>query len=108
MCDIINQCLLVGIFPAFLKLARTIPLFKKGDLLDIMNFRPISILLFISKIFEKCLHARISNFCRENQLFTVAQFGFTKGLMTADAVAELTEFCYRGLNSKNNVINVFY
>ena len=48
---IINQTLKTGIFPDKLKIAKVLPLFKKGDKTVFTNYRPISLLSSISKIF---------------------------------------------------------
>ena len=49
----INQSLVTGIFPAKLKVAKVIPLFKKDDDSIVDNYRPVSLLPSISKLFEK-------------------------------------------------------
>ena len=51
---IINQMLTTGIFPDDLKVAKVIPLFKKGKREILDNYRPISLLPSLSKIFERC------------------------------------------------------
>ena len=50
---LINSSFQSGIFPEDLKLAKVIPIFKSGDQQDISNYRPISVLSFFSKVFEK-------------------------------------------------------
>ena len=50
---IINQSLVTGIFPAKLKIAKVIPLFKKEDDTKVGNYRPVSLLPIIPKRFEK-------------------------------------------------------
>ena len=50
---IINQSLCTGVFPDKLKIAKVIPFFKKGDESLIKNYRPISLLSSISKVFER-------------------------------------------------------
>ena len=62
LCDIINQCFSNGIFPDFLKIATVIPILKKESSSEMSNYRPIALLPFISKIFEKCLFNRLSNY----------------------------------------------
>ena len=53
--SLINKCIDTCTFPNALKLADVVPIFKKNDMLSKMNYRPISILSCISKIFEKLL-----------------------------------------------------
>ena len=57
---IINQMITTGMFPDSLKLAKIIPIYKKGKPTDLSNYRPISLLPTISKIFERILF--ISNY----------------------------------------------
>ena len=52
---IINQCLEIRIFPNALKVAKVKPLYKKGDSWCFNNYRPISLLATISKIFERVM-----------------------------------------------------
>ena len=56
-----------GIFPDKLKMARVVPIFKKGDKSIPGNYRPISILPIISKLFEKLVNNRIVNFLERNE-----------------------------------------
>ena len=74
--DIINLSFNQGVFPNLLKIANVIPIHKKGDKLDCNNYRPISLLSNISKIFEKCMHTRLTNFLRVNKILFSHQFGF--------------------------------
>ena len=53
-----------GIFANILKIANVIPIRKKGDKLDCNNYRPISLLSNISRIFEKSMHIRPVNVLR--------------------------------------------
>ena len=51
--SLINKCIDTSTFPNALKLADVVPIFKKNDMLNKMNYRPISISSCISKIFKK-------------------------------------------------------
>ena len=53
---IINKSLQQGYFPSQLKNARVIPLHKGGNAQDVNNYRPISILPLLSKIFERVVY----------------------------------------------------
>ena len=53
---IINQSLETEIFPTAFKTSKVTPIYKKGDKANPSNYRPISILTTISKIFERVIH----------------------------------------------------
>ena len=59
---LINKYFSSGIFPIELKIAKVVPIFKSGDTSTFSNYRPISILSFFSKIFEKIMYNHIVNF----------------------------------------------
>ena len=59
---IINDCLEKGILPDDLKLADVSPIFKKEDSLKKENYRPVSILPHMSKVFERILYKQIDTF----------------------------------------------
>ncbi len=73
---IINQILFTGIFPDKLKVAEIIPIHKKDDETVFTNYRPILLLLAISKIFEKEIFKQWYSFFQEQKLFYNAQYGF--------------------------------
>ena len=66
---IIRQVLNTGIFPEKLKIAKVIPIFKKGDEELFSNYIPISILPAIYKIIEKVIYQQIYSFFQQNELF---------------------------------------
>ena len=74
-------------FPEKLKYATITPIFKKGDQTLIENFRPISILPVISKIFERTLYDQIERFFDEK--FSIYLCGFRKGYNTQYALSHL-------------------
>ena len=59
---IINNCLKDGLFPNELKLADVSPVFKKDDDLNKENYRPVSILSHMSKVFERIFYKQIDRF----------------------------------------------
>ena len=104
---LINKSFCSGVFPDCLKKATIIPLYKKGDKFKMENYRPISLLPYLSKIFEKCLYARIYNFFTTYDLFSHKQFGFLHNKSATDALLSFTEYQYSVLNSKDFSINIF-
>ena len=56
LAKIINLCLSNGTFPTSWKIAKVTPVFKAGDILNISNYRPISILTVLSKLLERHVH----------------------------------------------------
>ena len=58
----LNESFKTGIFPAKLKIAKVIPVFKTGLTTKKSNYRPISHLPIVSKIFEKLMYQRLYRF----------------------------------------------
>ena len=72
----INKCIYNGIFPNYLKHADITPTFKKNERLHKINYRPISILPTLSKVYEKHLYNQIYNYF--NGIFSKYLCGFRK------------------------------
>ena len=75
---IFNLSINSGTYPDKLKIAKVIPIFKKGATTSVNNYRPISILSTINKIFEKILYSRLINYIDKFQLLYKYQYGFRK------------------------------
>ena len=82
--------LTVSIFPEKLKLAKVIPLYKKDDKLMMGNYRPISLLTSISKLFEKVAFEQLSDYFSSNNYFPDGQYGFREKHSTELAVGMAT------------------
>ena len=67
-----------GVIPQQFKQSKIIPLFKSGDRTCMDNYRPIALLSTFSKILEKIVCKRLSNFLENNELLSQFQFGFCK------------------------------
>ena len=99
---VFNRSLAEGIFPNVLKKAKVIPIFKSGDKSLAENYRPISLLPQISKIFEKLIKSRISNFLNKFNILNDNQYGFRKNLSTADALSDVLESVNTNLENLEN------
>ena len=82
-----NDCLSSGTFPDRLKLADIIPSFKKGSSTDKSNYRPISLLPVVSKIFERILADQLNEHLESS--FSKLLCGFRKGHSTQHAILNL-------------------
>ena len=103
-----NMCHNEGTFPQDLKLAKVIPIFKnRGDIKDISNYRPISMLSVFSKLFEKLIHKRLLDFFVKNNLFNPSQYGFRPGHSTQHALINATENVYNSLDMNFYTIGIF-
>ena len=76
-------------FPSILKNATITPVFKKGDRNSKDNYRPVSILPNISKIFERCIFRQLSNYM--DQFLSKFQCGFRKGYSTQYCLLSMLE-----------------
>ena len=103
-----NTCYKEGTFTQDLKLAKVIPIFKnRGDIKDISNYRPISMLSIFSKLFEKLIHKRLLDYFVKNNLFNPSQYGFRPGHSTQHALINATENVYNSLDMNLYTIGIF-
>lgn len=102
-----NKILEKGVFPDAFKVAVVTPLLKGGDESVCSDYRPISLLSTLSKIVEKIIKIRITNYFRHNSLHSDMQFGFTEGRSTQGAIAALTAQIYDAFNSGKVSLCVF-
>ena len=79
--QIINKSFQSGIFPDKMKLAKVIPLFKKGCLLTASNYRPISLLSVFSKITEKVTYERLYKFLEKHEISYTLQLDFVLAIL---------------------------
>ena len=88
---LVNESLKSGTFPQVLKAARVVPIYKCGKKSIRENYRPVSVLSVLSKIFERVVHERLYNFMDKNKLLYPRQFGFRSKLSPIHALSDITE-----------------
>ena len=86
---ILNHCISLGVFPNQLKVAKVIPVYKSGPSNDLQNYRPISLLSSLSKIFEKVIQRRLVSFLERHNLIIPSQFGFRHKHSTIHPILDL-------------------
>ena len=74
----INQMITTVIFPESFETSKIVLLFKKGESLLLTNYRPISLLPTISKIFERIIHDQMYTYLNSDSLLAEQQYGFRK------------------------------
>ena len=87
---IFNLSLAEGIFPSDWKNARVSPIYKSGSRDECSNYRPISVLSTISKIFEKIVFDQMNEYFASNAILTPYQSGFRKGYSTMTSLLKTT------------------
>ena len=90
----------IGVYPDTLKVAKVTPLHKKGDKTVDDNFRSISVLIQINKIFEKVIHERLVNFINQHSILPNSQFGFRKKHSASHGITHLNEQVTKNLEAK--------
>ena len=104
---LLNLSLTQGNFPRFLKKADVCPIYKKNDKSKCENYRPISLLSNLSKLYERAMHSRIYEFLDNTNVFYKFQFGFRKQYSTNHALLSITEGIRENLDTKKFGCGVF-
>lgn len=106
--NLINSSVEQGTFPQLLKQAEIVPVFKKGDRKGLENYRPIALLSIFSKIYEKVIYERTTNFLNVHNIFSSSQHGFRKGLSTESASVDLTQHVFNCMDKNEHVVVLLF
>ena len=104
---IINQMITTGIFPESFKTSKIVPFFKKGESSLLTNYRPISLLPTISKIFERIIHDQMYTYLNGNNLLAEQQYGFRKLHSTEYAAVNLIDHVAKQMESGHTPCNLY-
>ena len=104
---ILNQSFAAGYYPNDLKKAKITPIFKGGDNSCMENYRQISILNSINKIFEKVVYKQLLHHAVENNIFTPCQYGFLKSVSTQDCILNFLKSVHENISKNNFTIGLF-
>ena len=104
---ICNISILHGVFPNELKIAKVLPLYKGGNSKLLVNYRPESVLPVFSKLLERLMYGRITEFINENDVLYNLQFGFRKNPSTTIALTLLHDKISKSLFDGEYVLGDF-
>ena len=104
---LVNKCIQAGTFPNKLKIAKALPIFKKNEIFKFENYRLISILPNMSKVFENIMHAQLYEYVMMTNHFYQSQYGFRTHHSTEYAVLEVVERIITSMDQKLTPLNVY-
>ena len=96
-----------GVFPKELKLANVLPLYKTDDPFLFNNYRPVSVLSILSKVFERIMYSRMLEYLETYKILINNQFGFRKYHSSYMALMVLMNELITSLENGESVIGVF-
>lgn len=100
-----NASLSQGVVPSSLKLAHVTPIFKSGSATEAKNYRPVSKLSLIAKVFDSLIADEL--FTRFSSSISIHQHGFYKKRSTVTNLASYTEFIERVLDKAGQVDTLY-
>lgn len=108
LATIFNKSIRGGKYPTMWKTANVKPIYKgKGSPSDVKNFRPISLLPCISKVFEKLMFRRIYEHITSSSLLSQRQSGYRPGHNTQLQLVYLTDKLYKSLDSSSDFTIIY-
>lgn len=104
---LINVCIVNNIFPESLKVSKVVPIYKKNNVDDPSNYRPISVIPCIAKIYEIILKTQLTIYLEFNKLLSPYQYGFRNNLSTTLAIDKLTSIINSGFEDGEYICSQF-
>ena len=104
---VFNKSLAEGVFPEAMKKADVVPLYKSKDHQDSNNYRPISLLLTLSKLLEKIMYKRTYSFLESSGQIYKGQYGFRTAHSCENAICELVSEIIKGKQDGMHTLAVF-
>ena len=101
---LINLSLAQGVFPGDLSTSRTVPIFKQGRRNEMSNYRPISLLPILSKVYEKVVFNQLFDYLSINNILSKNQFGFQPSKSTQQTLIQILNYIAQALNENKFVV----
>ena len=99
LCDIFNFCIYTGMFPDSWKTTRVAPILKNGERNDQSNYRPISALPVLSRLFKKLVYDQLFNHLDKNKYPYTFQSGFRTKHSVVTCSLKSTNDWYRNIDN---------
>ena len=98
---------MTGVVPEKLKVARVIPVYKKGSKTVMNNYHTISLLSVFNKLLEKLMYNRLASFLEKNEILFYGQFGFRSNHSTNHAILLITDKIQKAIERKLYSCGIF-
>ena len=98
---IINLSIESGEVPCDMKSARVVPIYKKNSKTEAGNYRPVSILSVVSKIFERIMYDQLESYIKGESLLYEFQSGFRPSFSTDTCLIHLSDFIRKAWDKGN-------
>ena len=104
LAEIFNECISSETFPDIWKISKVVPIYKSANFDAPENYRQISLLNALSKVFEKIIHSRMTKFAFKCKLLCKKQFGFQSQISCINSISDLNEEIRVSIDKKNGVL----
>ena len=104
---IFNKSIEEGTFPTNMKKADIVPLYKSKDKQECSKYRPISLLITLSKLLEKIMYKRVYQFLEKTGQIFPSQYGFRTSHSCENAVSELLSTIIKGKEQGLYTVSLF-
>jgi len=103
ICDSLSH----GLYPKYLKHSIILPVYKSGSTYDVANYRPISIIPNIAKMFEKVVSVQVKDFISKEGFLYKFQSGFRKYHSTSTCMIDILSDFYLAFDNDCFVLSIF-
>ena len=107
LCHIFNHSIMEGKFPTCMKLVEIIPLYKGKSMDQMVNYRPILLLITLSKLLEKIIYQRIYKYLEDKSILYPSQYGFCNKRSCKQVICELTGYVLQSKNRSEHSASVY-
>ena len=102
-----NISLSTAVFPTIWKKAVVLPLFKKGDRHEVSNYRPVSLISCVGKVFERVVYKYMYNFIMEHNRIYQNQSGLLPNHSTVYQLTEIYDYMCKSSELKQHTCLIF-